>query len=160
MQHADWPLAEVALLLIGLAQISFLSKTGFDRLGRDQSSFRFISSALPCFVILPLYYLCSNITQLCVLYSYIMFPCSEIVLKTTWPVAPLLFSLSNIFLHLSYISIRHFLTILCLSSPCMADCPEAEFLDVIGTKVLRDFLLAIHSHLYKSAKVVWNCFVV
>jgi hypothetical protein len=24
MQHADWPLAEVALLLIGLAQISFL----------------------------------------------------------------------------------------------------------------------------------------
>jgi hypothetical protein len=27
--------------------------------------------------------------------------------------------------------------------------PEAEFLDVIGTKVLRVFLLAIHSHLYK-----------
>jgi hypothetical protein len=26
--------------------------------------------------------------------------------------------------------------------------PEAEFLDVIGTKVLRVFLLAIHSHLY------------
>ncbi len=26
--------------------------------------------------------------------------------------------------------------------------PEAEFLDVIGTKVLRDFFLAIHSHLY------------
>ncbi len=26
---------------------------------------------------------------------------------------------------------------------------EAEFLDVIGTKVLRVFLLAIHSHLYK-----------
>jgi hypothetical protein len=25
---------------------------------------------------------------------------------------------------------------------------EAEFLDVIGTKVLRVFLLAIHSHLY------------
>jgi hypothetical protein len=27
-------------------------------------------------------------------------------------------------------------------------CPEAEFLNVIGTKVLRVFLLAIHSHLY------------
>jgi hypothetical protein len=26
--------------------------------------------------------------------------------------------------------------------------PDAEFLDVIGTKVLRVFLLAIHSHLY------------
>jgi hypothetical protein len=26
-------------------------------------------------------------------------------------------------------------------------CTEAEFLDVIGTKVLRVFLLAIHSHL-------------
>jgi len=26
--------------------------------------------------------------------------------------------------------------------------PEAEFLDVIGTKVLRVFLIAIHSHLY------------
>ncbi len=26
--------------------------------------------------------------------------------------------------------------------------PEAEFLDVIGTKVLRVFLLAIHGHLY------------
>jgi hypothetical protein len=26
--------------------------------------------------------------------------------------------------------------------------PEAEFLDVIGTKVLRVFLLAIHSHLF------------
>jgi hypothetical protein len=26
---------------------------------------------------------------------------------------------------------------------------EAEFLDVIGTKVLRVFLLAIHSHLYQ-----------
>ena len=25
---------------------------------------------------------------------------------------------------------------------------EAEFLDVIGTKVLKDFLLAIHCHLY------------
>ena len=28
-------------------------------------------------------------------------------------------------------------------------CPEAEFLDVIGTKVFRVFLLAIHSHFYK-----------
>ncbi len=28
------------------------------------------------------------------------------------------------------------------------DYPEAEFLDVIGTKVLRVFLLAIHIHLY------------
>jgi hypothetical protein len=27
--------------------------------------------------------------------------------------------------------------------------PEAEFLDVIGTKVLKVFLLAIHSHLHK-----------
>jgi hypothetical protein len=27
-------------------------------------------------------------------------------------------------------------------------CPEAEFLDVIGTKSLKVFLLAIHSHLY------------
>ncbi len=27
-------------------------------------------------------------------------------------------------------------------------CTEAEFLDVIGTKVVRVFLLAIHSHLY------------
>jgi hypothetical protein len=26
--------------------------------------------------------------------------------------------------------------------------PEAEFLDAIGTKILRVFLLAIHSHLY------------
>jgi hypothetical protein len=26
--------------------------------------------------------------------------------------------------------------------------PEAEFLDVIGTKVLRVFLLAIQSHIY------------
>jgi hypothetical protein len=29
-----------------------------------------------------------------------------------------------------------------------AQLPEAAFLDVIGTKVLRVFLLAIHSHLY------------
>jgi len=28
-----------------------------------------------------------------------------------------------------------------------ARCPEAEFLDVVGTKVLRVFLLAIHSQL-------------
>ncbi len=28
--------------------------------------------------------------------------------------------------------------------------PEAEFLDVIGTKVLEVFLLAIHSHLYTN----------
>ncbi len=27
-------------------------------------------------------------------------------------------------------------------------CSEAEFLDIIRTKVLRVFLLAIHSHLY------------
>jgi hypothetical protein len=30
-------------------------------------------------------------------------------------------------------------------------CTEAEFLDIIGTKVLRVFLLAIHSHLYTTA---------
>jgi hypothetical protein len=35
----DWLLVKVALLLIGLTQISFF-KTGFDRVGRDQSSFR------------------------------------------------------------------------------------------------------------------------
>jgi hypothetical protein len=39
MQLTDWPLVEVAMLLTGLAQI-LLSKTGFDPLGRDQSSFR------------------------------------------------------------------------------------------------------------------------
>jgi hypothetical protein len=34
-------------------------------------------------------------------------------------------------------------------SPILVDQPsEAEFLDVTGTKVLRVFLLAIHSHLY------------
>ncbi len=32
---------------------------------------------------------------------------------------------------------------------CKQVIPEAEFLDVTGTKVLRVFLLAIHSHLYK-----------
>jgi hypothetical protein len=35
MQLADWLLVEVALLLIGLTQISF-SKTGFDHLERDE----------------------------------------------------------------------------------------------------------------------------
>ncbi len=44
-------------------------------------------------------------------------------------------------------------------------CSEADFLDAIGTKVLRVFILAIHSHLYKrillftpppSAEVVCN----
>ncbi len=43
--------------------------------------------------------------------------------------------------------------------------PEAKFLDIIGTKVLRVFLLAIHSHLYyiylppppsKTVKIVCN----
>ncbi len=38
MQLTDWLLVEVALLLIGLTK-SLLSKTGFDRLGSDQSSF-------------------------------------------------------------------------------------------------------------------------
>jgi hypothetical protein len=31
---------------------------------------------------------------------------------------------------------------------CTRCCTEAEFLDVIGTKVLGVFLLAIHCHLY------------
>jgi hypothetical protein len=39
MQITDSLLVEVALLLIGLNQITLLSKTGFDHLGRDQSSF-------------------------------------------------------------------------------------------------------------------------
>jgi hypothetical protein len=39
-QLTDWPLVEVALLLIGLTHISLLRKTSFDPLGRDQSSFR------------------------------------------------------------------------------------------------------------------------
>ncbi len=30
----------------------------------------------------------------------------------------------------------------------VSSCPEAEFLDVTGTKVLRVFLLAFHSHFY------------
>jgi hypothetical protein len=38
MQLTDWLLIEVALLLIGRPK-SLMSKTGFDRLGRDQSSF-------------------------------------------------------------------------------------------------------------------------
>jgi hypothetical protein len=49
---------------------------------------------------------------------------------------------------------------------------EAEFLDVIGAKVWRVFLLAIHSHLYKwillppsplgksELKLVWNVNIV
>jgi hypothetical protein len=40
MQLTDWPIVEVALLLIGLTHISLLSKTSFDPLGRDQTSFR------------------------------------------------------------------------------------------------------------------------
>jgi hypothetical protein len=39
MQITDWLLIEVALLLIGLTKI-FLSKTGFGRLRKYQSSFR------------------------------------------------------------------------------------------------------------------------
>jgi hypothetical protein len=47
-------------------------------------------------------------------------------------------------------------------------CPEAEFLEVIGAKVSRVFLLAIHSQLFQRflppsppwAKVVWNWFVI
>ncbi len=35
-----------------------------------------------------------------------------------------------------------------LNDSVISGSPEAEFLDVIGTKVLRVFLLAIHSHLY------------
>jgi hypothetical protein len=41
IQLTDWPPVEVALMLIGL--ISLLTKTSFETLGRDQSSFR-----LPC----------------------------------------------------------------------------------------------------------------
>jgi hypothetical protein len=33
--------------------------------------------------------------------------------------------------------------------PYFTTASEAEFLDVIGIKVFRVFLLAIHSHLYK-----------
>jgi hypothetical protein len=32
--------------------------------------------------------------------------------------------------------------------------PEAEFLDVVGTKVLRVFLLAMHSHLYRQTDFI------
>jgi len=35
-----------------------------------------------------------------------------------------------------------------VSGPGDTHCTEPKFLDVIGTKVLRVFLLAIHSHLY------------
>jgi hypothetical protein len=49
MQLTDWPLVEVAPLLIGLTHISCLSKTIFDPLERDQSSFRL--PALPVFYI-------------------------------------------------------------------------------------------------------------
>jgi len=34
--------------------------------------------------------------------------------------------------------------------------PEAEFLDVIKTKVLRVFLLPAHSHLYLRSKSGWK----
>ncbi len=41
--------------------------------------------------------------------------------------------------------------------------PEAKFLDVIGTKVLRVFLLAIHSHLYTAnegpLRIQYKCLV-
>jgi hypothetical protein len=37
MQFTDWLLVEVALLLIGLTQI-YLSKTGFNSLGRDRKA--------------------------------------------------------------------------------------------------------------------------
>jgi hypothetical protein len=54
----------------------------------------------------------------------------------------------------------------CLSNtgPCV-QWTEAEFLDVIGTKVLRVFPLAIPSHLYKwvpppPVEVAWSWFVV
>jgi hypothetical protein len=43
MQLTDWLLVEAALLLIGLAHIALLTKTHFDPLGRDQSSFRLSS---------------------------------------------------------------------------------------------------------------------
>ncbi len=39
MQLDDWPLVEVALLLVGQTHISF-DKISFDPLGRDKSSFR------------------------------------------------------------------------------------------------------------------------
>jgi hypothetical protein len=39
----------------------------------------------------------------------------------------------------------------CFSRPCLPPPPlEVELLDIIGTKVLGVFLLAIHSHLYKQ----------
>jgi hypothetical protein len=40
-----------------------------------------------------------------------------------------------------------------------AEDPEAEFLDEIQTKVLRVFLLAIHSHLYDVAlRFIWKIY--
>jgi hypothetical protein len=36
--------------------------------------------------------------------------------------------------------------------------PEAEFLNVIGTKAWKDFLLAIHSHLYERILLPPSCF--
>jgi hypothetical protein len=55
-----------------------------------------------------------------------------------------------------------------LLGACTLGSTEAEFLDVIRTKVLRGFLLAIQRHLYEEIftppppweKVVWNCFVI
>ncbi len=50
----------------------------------------------------------------------------------------------------------------CFSARKLCTNTEAEFLDVIGTKVLRVLLLAIHSHFYSLplwAKVVWNWIV-
>ncbi len=45
MQLTDWLLVEVALLLPHWSDPNlFLLKTGFDRLGRDQSSFRRIKT--------------------------------------------------------------------------------------------------------------------
>jgi hypothetical protein len=38
MQRSDWLIVEVSLARIGLTK-SLLSKTGFDLLGKDQSSF-------------------------------------------------------------------------------------------------------------------------
>jgi hypothetical protein len=54
-----------------------------------------------------------------------------------WPY-PLIFSVLSVLTLLQYI-LRHLLS------------PEAEFLEEIQTKVLRIFLLVIHSHLYNFA---------
>jgi hypothetical protein len=37
-------------------------------------------------------------------------------------------------------------------TPVAAAITEAEFVDLVGTKVLRVFLLAIHSHIYYTSK--------